>query len=245
MISSCANALRELNKKFHNAFGDRQGTRHSSSNLTRDIKALVDSLRKHRVYIHTPGRQFDKRDEAPLDSVTEGYKILIHAPSTSLSDLQAKFLSLQRRSHVPPLELCVTSDIGATLPTLLSAHSSTDNRLHSPELAPTAVGRSTVENSPSLDQRDPAHEQPEQDQVEVGIERGEYIPGNEEEGVDDDSGVRVGLYDIEDVAIEEEGSGRMYDDDTEEVYDKDESSSGEESNDIPVDASDDGWQFDS
>ena len=50
MISPCIDVLRKLATQIHDDLGSRQGTKHTSPDLERDLDILVRSLKEHNVY---------------------------------------------------------------------------------------------------------------------------------------------------------------------------------------------------
>lgn len=99
MITSCIDILRRLAQRIHNELGSRQGVRHTSPDLRRDIDRLMDSLDEHRVYSVEHGRTVDETACVVPNTVSAGLKQL----DEPLKDYNQAFIRLQTRSRGTPL----------------------------------------------------------------------------------------------------------------------------------------------
>ncbi|TFY51470.1 hypothetical protein EVJ58_g10547 [Rhodofomes roseus] len=59
MISPCIDVLRRLATEIHSLLGAKQGTKHTSPSLDKDIRQLIALLRRFHVYEFQPGREID------------------------------------------------------------------------------------------------------------------------------------------------------------------------------------------
>lgn len=55
MVAPCVEVLRHLSKVMLALLGSNLGTQHASTNLSRDIPALMSSLSDHEVYVLKQG----------------------------------------------------------------------------------------------------------------------------------------------------------------------------------------------
>lgn len=103
MISPCVHVVRRVAREFHHTLGDRQGTKHSDTDLSDDIRALVSSMNEHQIYTMLPGRVFDAEDSPPKDVVSEGYRMLAHGSKRSIDEYNKSFTQLQQRFKTRPI----------------------------------------------------------------------------------------------------------------------------------------------
>lgn len=99
MIAPCVHILRELAKQVHATFGSRQGNKHTSPDLQRDIDRLMASLAQHNVYKVEEGRCIDSEDGEVPNVVTDGIKDL----QEPLRDYNKLFRELQAGIRSKPL----------------------------------------------------------------------------------------------------------------------------------------------
>lgn len=99
MIGPCVDILRQLTMQINNDLGSRQGSRHSSPDLSRDIQELVKSLREHRVYVPEPGRVI----ESDKSTVPNVISVGLHTLPTPLREYNEAFSKLRERRRMVPL----------------------------------------------------------------------------------------------------------------------------------------------
>ncbi|KAH9161003.1 hypothetical protein EDB89DRAFT_1861941 [Lactarius sanguifluus] len=104
-ISPCIKILRQLATEVNGALGSKQGNRHASADLTKDIKILMDSLKQNNVYEQVLGRTLgDGNDESPAPNVIgEGYTALTWGAKSPLRHFNLVISTLQQRCSIPPL----------------------------------------------------------------------------------------------------------------------------------------------
>jgi hypothetical protein len=104
LISPCVDILRQLATKINNDIGARQGSRHSSPDLSADIDALMTSLAEHEVYVEKEGRVLDADDKPVPDVLSVGMAALTHGGSTTpLSEFNEQFDILRERRRLRPV----------------------------------------------------------------------------------------------------------------------------------------------
>ncbi|TFY51101.1 hypothetical protein EVJ58_g10739 [Rhodofomes roseus] len=102
MISPCIDILRRLATEINTTLGAKQGTKHTTPNLERDIGYLMASLRRYEVYQYNPGREIDDgSDSNPVvaDSLTIGLQRL----SEPLGEFNTSLAKLKQRCKAIPL----------------------------------------------------------------------------------------------------------------------------------------------
>ena len=99
MISPCIDVLCRLSTQLNAALGAKQGTKHTSPSLERDIGILVCSLKQHRVYELQPGHIIEDDKAVVPDSYTAGLEAL----KGPLADFNREFAKLQARCKSIPL----------------------------------------------------------------------------------------------------------------------------------------------
>ncbi|KAH8992310.1 hypothetical protein EDB86DRAFT_3103560 [Lactarius hatsudake] len=104
-ISPCIEVLRRLATEVNGALGSKQGNRHASADLTKDIKILMGSLEQNNVYERVIGRTLgDGDNESPApDVIGEGYTALTWGAKSPLRHFNLMISTLQRRCSIPPL----------------------------------------------------------------------------------------------------------------------------------------------
>ncbi|KAL1749781.1 hypothetical protein FB107DRAFT_294881 [Schizophyllum commune] len=101
MISPTVNVLRELANHVNSELGARQGKKHTTPDLARDINRLMESLEKYEVYIEKPGRVLDYNEKPVPDVIATGMAALTYGASTNpLKDFNAAF-EYTRQRHLP------------------------------------------------------------------------------------------------------------------------------------------------
>ncbi|KAH8980724.1 hypothetical protein EDB92DRAFT_1805595 [Lactarius akahatsu] len=108
-ISPCIEVLRRLATEVNNTLGSKQGNRHASADLTKDIKILMDSLEQNDVYKVLGRTLGDDKSPAP-DAIGEGYSALTWGAKSPLRQFNRLISTLQRCCTIPPL-------VGTALPT--------------------------------------------------------------------------------------------------------------------------------
>ncbi|KAF8218134.1 hypothetical protein K438DRAFT_1702685 [Mycena galopus ATCC 62051] len=104
VISPCVDILRHLATKINNDIGARQGSRHSSPDLSADISALMTSLAEHEVYREKEGRVLDADDKPVPDVLSVGMAALTHGSSTTpLAEFNEQFDILRARRRLAPV----------------------------------------------------------------------------------------------------------------------------------------------
>lgn len=98
MITPCIEILRQLAKQMHEDLGSRQGTKHASPDLERDIAELMRSLKEHNVCVIEPGRTLNE-DEIIPNAASVGLQN-IDGP---LEEFNEMFSNLQARCRMNPL----------------------------------------------------------------------------------------------------------------------------------------------
>ncbi|PBK59872.1 hypothetical protein ARMSODRAFT_1027068 [Armillaria solidipes] len=76
MISPCVDILRHLTKSLNSVLGTNQGSRHAPPDLSKDIAAIMKSLKDHHVYQIKKGRVLDDDDTPVKDIIAAGLKEL-------------------------------------------------------------------------------------------------------------------------------------------------------------------------
>ncbi|KAH9003933.1 hypothetical protein EDB83DRAFT_2237225 [Lactarius deliciosus] len=109
-ISPCIEVLRRLATEVNNTLGSKQGIRHASADLTKDIKILMDSLEQNDVYKEVLGRTLGDDESPAPDVIGEGYSALTWGAKSPLRQFNRLISTLQRRSTIQPL-------VGTALPT--------------------------------------------------------------------------------------------------------------------------------
>ncbi|KAH9011428.1 hypothetical protein EDB83DRAFT_2234081 [Lactarius deliciosus] len=109
-ISPCIEILRRLATEVNSTLGSKQGNRHASADLTKDIKILMDSLKQNNIYEEVLGRTLGDDESPAPDVIGEGYTALTWGAKSPLRQFNRLVSTLQRRCSVQPL-------VGKTLPT--------------------------------------------------------------------------------------------------------------------------------
>ncbi|KAH9887686.1 hypothetical protein C8Q73DRAFT_748529 [Cubamyces lactineus] len=101
MISPCVDILRRLATQINTELGARQGTKHTSPDLEKDIAHLMTSLQEHAVYEINRGRRVESEQlRVPIPNVVALGCANLLGP---LTDFNAHLARLQRRCHMKPL----------------------------------------------------------------------------------------------------------------------------------------------
>ncbi|KAI0349403.1 hypothetical protein OH77DRAFT_1465461 [Trametes cingulata] len=97
-ISPCIEILRQLANQINSELGSKQGVKHHSPDLTKDIHELMESLRRHGVY--SPEQHRPDRDT--IQVIPNVLSAGIHALAAPLAEYNAVFRKMQdRRAMVP------------------------------------------------------------------------------------------------------------------------------------------------
>ncbi|KZV86531.1 hypothetical protein EXIGLDRAFT_680976 [Exidia glandulosa HHB12029] len=106
MISPCIDVLRKVANQVHDALGSYQGRKHTSPDLTRDIRMLMSSLAKHKVYEKGATRRgVDESDIEPIDDLWGvGLAQMTDGANATLTTYNEAFKTLQARCKVKPLQ---------------------------------------------------------------------------------------------------------------------------------------------
>ncbi|PBK60341.1 hypothetical protein ARMSODRAFT_856122, partial [Armillaria solidipes] len=86
MISPCVDILRHLTKSLNSVLGTNQGSRHAPPDLSKDIAAIMKSLKDHHVYQIKKGRVLDDDDTPVKDIIAAGLKELTDSVSNPLKE---------------------------------------------------------------------------------------------------------------------------------------------------------------
>ncbi|KAH9028546.1 hypothetical protein EDB84DRAFT_1606274 [Lactarius hengduanensis] len=108
-ISPCIEILRRLATEVNSTLGSKQGNRHASADLTKDIKILMDSLKQNDIYEEVLGRTLGDDESPAPDVIGEGYTALTWGAKSPLRQFNHLVSTLQRRCGIQPLA-------GTTLP---------------------------------------------------------------------------------------------------------------------------------
>lgn len=84
---------------MHDDLGSRQGTKHTSPDLQKDIQRLMDSLRDHEVYVLKEGRIIDQEKAVVPNAISIGLREL----QGPLQEFNKTFKRIQKRLHVHPI----------------------------------------------------------------------------------------------------------------------------------------------
>ncbi|KAI0074176.1 hypothetical protein K474DRAFT_1601943 [Panus rudis PR-1116 ss-1] len=99
MISPCIDTLRKLATQMNQELGSRQGTKHTTPDIWRDISELMKSLHEHSVYHLEPGRTIPGEKAEVPNLFTVG----LDALKKPLKDYNIAFQKLQARRRMKPL----------------------------------------------------------------------------------------------------------------------------------------------
>ncbi|KAH9165160.1 hypothetical protein EDB89DRAFT_1858634, partial [Lactarius sanguifluus] len=94
-ISPCIEVLRRLATEVNNTLGSKQGNRHASADLTKDIKILMDSLEQNNVYKEVLGRTLGDDESPAPDVMDEGYSALTWGAKSPLRQFNRLISTLQ------------------------------------------------------------------------------------------------------------------------------------------------------
>ncbi|KIM79999.1 hypothetical protein PILCRDRAFT_9888 [Piloderma croceum F 1598] len=101
MVSPCVDVLRNLAGRMNDDLGSRQGKKHSSPDMKKDINILMASLAKLEVYVEKEGRTLDP-DEMPVpDVISVGLADLVHG--SALADFNTQFHRNRERRRLVPI----------------------------------------------------------------------------------------------------------------------------------------------
>ncbi|KAL0070368.1 hypothetical protein AAF712_002559 [Marasmius tenuissimus] len=186
---------------MNETLGARQGSRHSSVDLQKDIGVLMKNLQEHQVYEVQNGRTVDDDDSQIFkDNVTAGIEALTTGSDNPLTEYNRNFRRLQKRRRMPPVK---------TDPTPAPAQQQNDTRdsnstasssipVHDHTTTPSLSASTSVQNScqpPNFDSADPSCLE-------------SLLPGIEQEGGHNDDVETEEL--VSESCIEEENLGAEF-----------------------------------
>lgn len=113
MVAPTVDVLRRLATSIHEEIGSRQGSKHSSPNISKDITALMNSLDSLDVYRYTEGRVLDDEEMPVPDAISVGLAALSHGSGTNpLSEFNSNWaIACARRRLVPVSSLLSFLDL--------------------------------------------------------------------------------------------------------------------------------------
>ncbi|KAJ7643853.1 hypothetical protein FB45DRAFT_975568 [Roridomyces roridus] len=113
LVSPCIDVFRKLATKINVDLGARQGSKHATPDLARDIDALMSSLAEHEVDVVKEGRVLDDDEKPVPDVISVGAAALTQGTSTTpLADFNEQFdLMRTRRGLTAVSDLLTTSSI--------------------------------------------------------------------------------------------------------------------------------------
>ncbi len=88
---------------MNGTLGSKQGNRHASADLTKDINILMDSLKQNNVYEEVLGRTIGDDESPAPDVISEGYTALTWGAKSPLRQFNRTINTLQRRCNIQPL----------------------------------------------------------------------------------------------------------------------------------------------
>ena len=101
MVSPCVDVLRNLASRMNDDLGARQGKKHSTPDLRKDIDILMASLAKLDVYVEKEGRILDP-DEMPVpDAISVDLTDFAHG--SALTDFNTQFERNRERRRLLPI----------------------------------------------------------------------------------------------------------------------------------------------
>ena len=182
-IGPCVDILRQLATQINTDLGSRQGSKHATPDLTRDINELIKSLREHRVYEVEHGRIIEGDAPTVPNIVSAGLSAL----PTPLREYNDAFRKLQERRRMTPLigtpaarhhELLPHIQVQSTLPPTASGSGN--------DLAAKGHTQDTLGPIYRVEDDDLSESEAEEDVIEVGYGYGEdeLLPRESEEDVE-------------------------------------------------------------
>ncbi|KAH9031765.1 hypothetical protein EDB85DRAFT_1865564 [Lactarius pseudohatsudake] len=160
-ISPCIEILRRLATEVNGTLGSKQGNRHASADLTKDIKILMDGLEQNHVYDEVLGRTLGDDESPAPDVIGEGYTALTWGAKSPLRQFNRLISTLQRRCAIEPL-------VGTALPTQPQ-----ETRRLSPSHTVDLLTSCLVPEFPRSEDDDPAHNDPQvpdNDELELELD---------------------------------------------------------------------------
>ncbi|KAH9015410.1 hypothetical protein EDB84DRAFT_1671051 [Lactarius hengduanensis] len=174
-ISPCIEILRRLATEVNSTLGSKQGNRHASADLTKDIKILMDSLKQNDIYEEVLGRTLGDDESPAPDVIGEGYTALTWGAKSPLRQFNRLVSTLQRRCGIQPLA-------GTTLP---------------------AQPQETLSECPLSEDDGPALNDPDVPQADSNLDNNEELGLDEEpEQSLDDTQLTLSLQTADDVDLE-------------------------------------------
>ncbi|KAH9002873.1 hypothetical protein EDB84DRAFT_1281682 [Lactarius hengduanensis] len=190
-ISPCIEILRRLATEVNSTLGSKQGNRHASADLTKDIKILMDSLKQNDIYEEVLGRTLGDDESPAPDVIGEGYTALTWGAKSPLRQFNRLVSTLQRRCGIQPLA-------GTTLP----AQPQETRRL-SPSHTVDSLTSCIVSECPLSEDDGPALNDPDVPQADSNLDNNEELGLDEEpEQSLDDTQLTLSLQTADDVDLE-------------------------------------------
>ncbi|KAH9023894.1 hypothetical protein EDB85DRAFT_1894563 [Lactarius pseudohatsudake] len=170
---NCDGVVTEIERK--STLGSKQGNRHASADLTKDIKILMDSLKQNDIYEEVLGRTLGDDESPAPDVIGEGYTALTWGAKSPLRQFNRLVSTLQRRCGIQPLA-------GTTLP---------------------AQPQETLSECPLSEDDGPALNDPDVPQADSNLDNNEELGLDEEpEQSLDDTQLTLSLQTADDVDLE-------------------------------------------
>jgi hypothetical protein len=101
MVSPCVNVLRNLASRMNDDLGARQGKKHSTPDMKKDIDILMSSLAELEVYVEKEGRTLDPDGMPVPDAISVGLADLAHG--SALADFNAQFERNREHHRIIPI----------------------------------------------------------------------------------------------------------------------------------------------
>ncbi|KAH9847420.1 hypothetical protein C2E23DRAFT_741772 [Lenzites betulinus] len=167
-ISPCIEVLRRLARQISAELGAKQGVKHHSPDLSKDVHELMASLRKHSVYVAESRRP----DGDSIKLVPNVYSAGIHALAGPLAEYNTTFIKMQDRRRMKPM---VGSSALDTFGVARRAQSFSFSEPESPSASGTPPGRLAAEfrsTSPSSESSSSSTESSDTSDPENGAAAG-------------------------------------------------------------------------
>jgi hypothetical protein len=215
MVSPCVDVLRGLANRINADLGAAQGKKHTVSDLKKDIDTLMNSLKKHEVYVVKEGRVLDADENPVPDVISVGLASLTHgSTSNPLADFNKQFNKVRERRRLMPISSLIqhlnqprtTSPSGAPASPVHTPSTNTTSPAV-PEPATTPNDNSIMTNEDGLDSGDDESDENEGDQeFSVGEPT---LSRDDEDDVSFDMDTVIGAMETEEYHWEEMLSSEM------------------------------------
>ncbi|EIM86401.1 uncharacterized protein STEHIDRAFT_57738, partial [Stereum hirsutum FP-91666 SS1] len=104
MVAPTVDVLRRLATSIHEEIGSRQGSKHSSPEISKDIKRLMMSIDDLDVYRYKEGRVLDADEKPVADAMSVGLAALSHGSAGNpLTDFNAQWATACARRRLVPI----------------------------------------------------------------------------------------------------------------------------------------------